>query len=73
MAGPSGTTRNDRKDRHDRSDRKERRHGANRQEDRQPRVFRHSASPAPKPGIDPDLPFAALSSLKAALEKQSQE
>jgi ATP-dependent RNA helicase SUPV3L1/SUV3 len=37
------------------------------------RPFRHSASPAPKPGIDPDSPFAALSSLKAALEKQSQE
>jgi hypothetical protein len=35
--------------------------------------LRHSASPAPKPGIDPDSPFAALSSLKAALEKQSQE
>jgi ATP-dependent RNA helicase SUPV3L1/SUV3 len=37
------------------------------------RAFRHSASPAPKPGVDPDSPFAALSSLKAALEKQSQE
>jgi ATP-dependent RNA helicase SUPV3L1/SUV3 len=79
--------RNDQQERHDRQDRpartqgrldrKERRHGSgrrdDRREDRQPRVFRHSASPAPKPGVDPDSPFAALSSLKAALEKQSQE
>jgi ATP-dependent RNA helicase SUPV3L1/SUV3 len=69
--------RPDRNDRHDRPDGKERRHGQHRRddrrEDRQPRLFRHSASPAPKPGIDPDSPFAALSSLKAALEKQSQE
>jgi ATP-dependent RNA helicase SUPV3L1/SUV3 len=65
--------RNDRGDRHDRPDRKDRRHGPGHREDRQPRAFRHSASPAPKPGIDPDSPFAALSSLKAALEKQSQE
>ena len=70
---PKRHDRNDRKDRHDRSDRKDRRQGPNRREDQQPRVFRHSASPAPKPGIDPDSPFAALSSLKAALEKQSQE
>jgi ATP-dependent RNA helicase SUPV3L1/SUV3 len=76
--------RHQRPDRHDRPDRaqgrpdrKERRHGPGRREggreDRQPRVYRHSASPAPKPGVDPDSPFAALSSLKAALEKQSQE
>jgi ATP-dependent RNA helicase SUPV3L1/SUV3 len=79
--------RNDQHERRDRQDRpgrgqgrhdsKERRHGPGRRDDRreerQPRVFRHSASPAPKPGVDPDSPFAALSSLKAALEKQSQE
>jgi ATP-dependent RNA helicase SUPV3L1/SUV3 len=35
--------------------------------------YRQSAAPAPKPGIDPDSPFAALSSLKAALERQRQE
>ncbi len=59
---------------HKRHDRHERRQGApGRREDRPQRPFRHSASPAPKAGIDPDSPFAALSSLKAALEKQSQE
>ena len=59
---------------HKRHDRRERRQGASeRREDRPQRPFRHSASPAPKAGIDPDSPFAALSSLKAALEKQSQE
>jgi ATP-dependent RNA helicase SUPV3L1/SUV3 len=65
-------------DRQGRPDRKERRHGPHgssrrddRRDDRQPRLFR--SAPAPKPGIDPDSPFAALSSLKAALEKQSQE
>jgi len=59
---------------HKRHDRQERRQGApGRREDRPQRPFRHSASPAPKAGIDPDSPFAALSSLKAALEKQSQE
>jgi ATP-dependent RNA helicase SUPV3L1/SUV3 len=36
-----------------------------------PRI--QSAAPPPKSGIDPDSPFAALSSLKAALERQSQE
>ncbi len=61
--------------RHKRSDRPERRQGpgGGRREERPQRPFRHSASPAPKAGIDPDSPFAALSSLKAALEKQSQE
>jgi ATP-dependent RNA helicase SUPV3L1/SUV3 len=58
--------------------RHDRRHGpGGRREDgrreERSRLFRHSASPAPKSGIDPDSPFAALSSLKAALEKQSQE
>jgi ATP-dependent RNA helicase SUPV3L1/SUV3 len=58
-----------------RQDRSERRqgHGGARGDERPQRSFRHSASPAPKPGIDPDSPFAALSSLKAALEKQGQE
>ncbi|HEX5959182.1 MAG TPA: helicase-related protein [Hyphomicrobiaceae bacterium] len=62
--------------RHKRNDnRHDRRHGASgRREDRQQRSFRHSASPpSAKAGFDPDSPFAALSSLKAALEKQSQE
>jgi ATP-dependent RNA helicase SUPV3L1/SUV3 len=61
--------------RQDRQDRHERRQGggAGRRDERPQRPFRHSASPAPKTGVDPDSPFAALSSLKAALEKQSQE
>jgi ATP-dependent RNA helicase SUPV3L1/SUV3 len=63
----SNDARNKRHDRH------ERRQGPpGRREDRQ-RPYRHSASPAPKGGVDPDSPFAALSSLKAALEKQNQE
>ena len=37
------------------------------------RPYSKSAAPPPKTGIDPDSPFAALSSLKAALERQSQE
>jgi ATP-dependent RNA helicase SUPV3L1/SUV3 len=37
------------------------------------RPYSQSAAPPPKTGIDPDSPFAALSSLKAALERQSQE
>jgi ATP-dependent RNA helicase SUPV3L1/SUV3 len=59
---------------HKRHDQHERRHGASgRREDRAQPPFRHSAAPTPRAGIDPDSPFAALSSLKAALEKQSQE
>jgi ATP-dependent RNA helicase SUPV3L1/SUV3 len=56
-----------------RQQRHERRKGppGGRRDDR-PRVFRQ-APPAAKTGIDPDSPFAALSSLKAALEKRSQE
>jgi ATP-dependent RNA helicase SUPV3L1/SUV3 len=73
--GDRGDRHADRQGRPDRGDRKERRHGPgrrdDRRDDRQPRLFR--SAPAPKPGIDPDSPFAALSSLKAALEKQSQE
>jgi hypothetical protein len=33
----------------------------------------HASPPSAKAGFDPDSPFAALSSLKAALEKRSQE
>jgi hypothetical protein len=32
-----------------------------------------SSPPASKTAVDPDSPFAALSSLKAALEKRSQD
>jgi ATP-dependent RNA helicase SUPV3L1/SUV3 len=42
-----------------------------RREDRPPQV--RSASPAKKGGPDPDSPFAALSSLKQALERQTTE
>jgi ATP-dependent RNA helicase SUPV3L1/SUV3 len=63
--------------RHKRHDRRPGQGGGRRDDGRReehPRLFRQSASPAPKGGgIDPDSPFAALSSLKAALEKQSQE
>jgi ATP-dependent RNA helicase SUPV3L1/SUV3 len=68
-----GHLRRGKEPRHKRHDRHERRQGPpGRREDR-PRAYRHSASPAPKGGVDPDSPFAALSSLKAALEKQNQE
>ncbi len=63
--------RKDSRQQHKRYDRHERRQGAPGR--REERPVRHSASPAPKAGIDPDSPFAALSSLKAALEKQGQE
>ena len=58
-----------RPDRHDRRQG----HGGGRRDERPQRQLRHSASPAPKAGVDPDSPFAALSSLKAALEKRGQE
>jgi ATP-dependent RNA helicase SUPV3L1/SUV3 len=61
--------RPDRPDRHDRRQG----HGGGRRDERPQRQLRHSASPAPKAGVDPDSPFAALSSLKAALEKRGQE
>jgi hypothetical protein len=51
---------------------RQRKHGpAGRREAAPP--YSQSAAPPPKTGIDPDSPFAALSSLKAALERQSQE
>jgi ATP-dependent RNA helicase SUPV3L1/SUV3 len=63
----------DRRPRPDRHERPERRQGSGGRREDRPRVFRQSASPTPPAGIDPDSPFAALISLKAALEKQSQE
>jgi ATP-dependent RNA helicase SUPV3L1/SUV3 len=68
------TKRNEgRRQRHDRHDRHERRQASGGRREDRPRVFRQSASPTPPAGIDPDSPFAALISLKAALEKQGQE
>jgi ATP-dependent RNA helicase SUPV3L1/SUV3 len=65
--------RRPRHERQDRHERHERRQGSSGRREDRPRVFRQSASPAPPAGVDPDSPFAALISLKAALEKQSQE
>ena len=45
----------------------------NNRPDRQPRPFMQSASPKANVGIDPDSPFAALSRLKAAMEKPNSE
>jgi ATP-dependent RNA helicase SUPV3L1/SUV3 len=53
--------------------RPQRKQGPPGRREEQQRPYGHSAAPPPKPGIDPDSPFAALSSLKAALERQSQE
>ncbi len=59
------------KDRHRRPER--RRGGPGERPDRA-RVPLHASPPKPKSAtFDPDSPFAALSSLKAALEKRSQE
>jgi hypothetical protein len=44
---------------------------AKRRDDR-PQPHMQSAAPAPKAGGDPDSPFAALRSLKAAMEKATQ-
>src|SRR5262249_48156927 len=52
---------------------RQRKHGPPARREDRPRPFSQSASPPPKSGIDPDSPFAALSSLKAALERQNQE
>jgi ATP-dependent RNA helicase SUPV3L1/SUV3 len=41
--------------------------------DERPRPHPQASPSAPKPAFDPDSPFAALSSLKAALEKRSQD
>jgi ATP-dependent RNA helicase SUPV3L1/SUV3 len=49
--------------------RPDRRRGGDRQERSRPQLH---ASP-PKPAFDPDSPFAALSSLKAQMEKRSQD
>ena len=53
--------------------RPERRRGGSGERQDRPRVAMHASPPSGKAGFDPDSPFAALSSLKAALEKRSQE
>jgi ATP-dependent RNA helicase SUPV3L1/SUV3 len=53
--------------------RPERRRGGPGERQDRPRVALHASPPKPKVAFDPDSPFAALSSLKAALEKRSQE
>ena len=58
-----------------RPDRRERRreggHGGRRPD--RPRPFMQSAGPKASAGVDPDSPFAALSRLKAAMEKPNPE
>ena len=49
-----------------------RRNGPREREERT-RVPMQASPPSAKAGLDPDSPFAALSSLKAAMEKRSQE
>jgi ATP-dependent RNA helicase SUPV3L1/SUV3 len=60
-------------DRVERAKRPDRRRGGPSERQERPRVALHASPPSPKAGFDPDSPFAALSSLKAALEKRSQE
>jgi hypothetical protein len=49
-----------------------RRKGSNQRDERSRPHLQASPSP-PKAAFDPDSPFAALSSLKAAMDKRSQE
>ena len=49
------------------------RHRDHPRQDERPRNLSRSASPPSKTGVDPDSPFAALQSLKLALEKPTQE
>jgi ATP-dependent RNA helicase SUPV3L1/SUV3 len=51
--------------------RPDRRHGGERQERSRPPM--HASAPPSKAAFDPDSPFAALSSLKAQMEKRSQD
>jgi ATP-dependent RNA helicase SUPV3L1/SUV3 len=62
--------------RHGRPERRDRRregHGHRGRRDDRPRPAVQSASPPSKAGFDPDSPFAALHSLKLALEKPRPE
>ena len=52
--------------------RHQRRNGPGKREERV-RMPLQASPPSPKAAFDPDSPFAALSSLKAAMEKRSQE
>lgn len=54
-----------------RRERKHDRQKPQREERRRPQL--HASPPASKTAFDPDSPFAALSSLKAALEKRNQD
>jgi ATP-dependent RNA helicase SUPV3L1/SUV3 len=66
-------TRGNRPERSNRPDRREhRRDGPPQRRDDRPRAVQ-SASPPAKGGMDPDSPFAALRSLKLALEKPGQD
>jgi hypothetical protein len=53
--------------------RPERRRGGPGERPERPRPHMHASPPPSKAAFDPDSPFAALSSLKAQMEKRSQE
>ena len=53
--------------------REQRREGPKRRREEGGRLQFQSSPPAAKSAVDPDSPFAALSSLKAAMEKRSQD
>lgn len=69
---PARGNRPERTSRPERHDRGRNGPGQRRKDDR-PRTVVQSASPPAKGGIDPDSPFAALRSLKLALEKPGQD
>jgi ATP-dependent RNA helicase SUPV3L1/SUV3 len=70
-AGPAAAGENRRTERRD-PRRDGAKHGKPRREER-PRVPLQASPPGRKGGFDPDSPFAALSSLKAQLDKRTQE
>jgi hypothetical protein len=51
----------------------DRRRGGSGDRQERPRLHMHASPPASKATFDPDSPFAALSSLKAQMEKRSQD
>ncbi|KAB2912547.1 MAG: helicase [Hyphomicrobiaceae bacterium] len=73
-ARPFKAKQGPRRDQHAKPDRRDRRRDAtkSRREER-PRTPLQASPPSQKAGFDPDSPFAALSSLKAAMEKRTQE
>jgi hypothetical protein len=70
LRGPKTSTRQEGKDALRRRDHR-RKHSNQREERKHPQL--QASPPAAKAAFDPDSPFAALSLLKAAMEKRNQD